>query len=322
MTSLKKNMATISLALPLLLAGNIASAGENLWLYAQGTDTRPDGSFEFKLKDTIRIDKDSGSYVFHDIRPEIEYGITDKLTVGAELMLFHHNYSGIEEGNDPVRETQEAHGGSFKKMQYGGFELAMKYNILSPYKDFMGLSVGLGYEDRDVYRLDGAEIDQRSYTVTLFMQKNFLDDKLNFVFMPKIEFERRKPAEKHPETRVLEEEIALEFAAAVSYRFRPNWNIGLEFRHQSDYLSVDEDGEFEEGIKPSSFDFGDFQLGDQFQRGNYFGPSIHYAQQRWWATASLLYQVSGGGSNSFHHGGKNWDEHEKYHVGFNFGYEF
>ena len=105
----------LALALPLITAGNIASAGENLWLYAQGTDTRPDGSFEFKLKDTIRIGKGSGSYVFHDIRPELEYGITDKLTVSGEIMLFHHNYSGIEAGNDPVHETQEANGGSFKK---------------------------------------------------------------------------------------------------------------------------------------------------------------------------------------------------------------
>lgn len=318
MTILNKTAGAIglSLALPLITAGNIAYAGENLWLYAQGTDTRPEGSFEVKLKDTVRIGKGSGSYVFHDIRPELEYGITDKLTVSGEMMLFHHNYSGIEAGNDPVHETQEANGGSFKKMQYGGFEVSLKYNILSPYKDFMGLSVGLGYEDRDVYRLDGAEIDQHSWVITLYTQKNFLDDKLSFVFVPKVEFERRSTP------GVEEDEISLEFAIAASYRFRPNWNIGVEFRHQSDYLSVEEDGVYEEGVKPSKFYGGDFQLGDQFQRGNYFGPSLHYAEQRWWVTASVLMQVAGGGAEAFNKGSRNYDEHEKYHVGLNFGYEF
>lgn len=315
MHPLKKIALLIGLSMVLTI-GNNAYAGENLWLYAKGTDTRPKGSFEIKLADIIRIDKDSGSYVFHDIRPEIEYGVTDRLTIGAEIMIFSHDYSGIEVGNDPVYETQENNGGSVNKTQYAGFELALKYNIFSPYKDFMGLSIGFNYENRDIYRLDSAEINQHSYVVTLYTQKNFLDDKLNLVFVPKIEFERRRTP------GVLEEEISLEFAIGASYRFQPRWNIGVEFRHQSDYLSVNENGEYEEGVKPSHFDFSHFQLGDQFQNGNYLGPSLHYAQQAWWATASILFQVAGGGSNAFNKGNKNFDEHEKYHVGINFGYEF
>jgi len=316
MHPLKKTVSAISLsiALPLTMMGSMAHAGENMWLYAKGTDTRPEGSFEAKLSDIARIGKDSGTYRFHDIRPEIEYGITDKLTVSAEAIIFDHTFSGIEEGNDPVHETQEAEGGSVNKAQYGGYEIALKYNIFSPYKDFMGLSVGLGFEDRDQYRLDGADIDQKSYTVTLFLQKNFLDDKLTFVMTPKVEFERRKSPD------VLEEEIAFDFAAGVAYRFMPKWFAGLEFRHQSDYLSVEENGEFEEGIKPSSFDLFDFSLGDRFQRGNYLGPTIHYAEQRWWATAGVLFQINGGGG--FSKDGKNYDEHEKYHAGISLGYEF
>ncbi|PHS69178.1 MAG: hypothetical protein COB23_07465 [Methylophaga sp.] len=301
----------------MLLASPLTYAEENLWIYAKGTDTRPKGSVELKLSDTIRVDKDSGSYRFHDIRPEIEYGITDKLTIGAEIMIFDHNYSGIEAGNDPVHETQEANGGSFNKTQYGGFEIALKYNILSPYKDFMGFSVGLGYENRDIYRLDGSETDQDSFTTTLFFQKNFLDDTLVFVLSPKVEFERRKTP------GVLEEEISLDISAGVSYRFKPKWFVGLEFRHQSDYLSVDENGEFEEGVKPSSFDLTDFSVGDQFQRGNYIGPTLHYAEKNWWVTTGLLYQYNGGGSSrAFNKDGKNFDEHEKFHIGFALGYEF
>lgn len=298
----------------LMIASSFVQAEENLWIYAKGTDTRPQGSVEVKLSDIVRISKDSGDYVFHDIRPEIEYGVTDKLTIGAEVIIFDHDYSLKNADLDPMYSTQGGEGGSFNKTQYAGFELAAKYNFLSPYKDFMGFSVGLGYENRDQYRLDGADIDQDSFTTTLFFQKNYIDDTLVFAFTPKIEFERRKSPD------VLEEEISLEFALGVSYRIKPKWFVGLEYRHQSDYLSVQENGQFEEGVKPSSFDFGDFQLGDQYQHGNYFGPTVHYAEKRWWATAGALFQVSGGGGVG--NGGKNYDEHEKVHLGFTLGYEF
>ena len=70
-----------------------ASAEENLWIYAKGTDTRPQGSVELKLGVVSRFGKVDADYLFNDIRPEIEYGITNRLTVGAELLIFHHDYS-------------------------------------------------------------------------------------------------------------------------------------------------------------------------------------------------------------------------------------
>ena len=309
----------------ILLTSTSAFAGENLWVYTKGTDTRPDGTWELKLNSISRIDKDSGSYVFHDIRPEIEYGITDSLTVAGAVMIFSHDYDGIEPGNDPVHETQEANGGSFDRTQYGGFEIKVKYNVLSPYKDPLGLSLGFAYERRNQYRLDGADINQDSFVPMLFLQKNFLDDTLVFALFSKMELERRKSP------GVLEEEIAFDVAAGVSYRFAPKWYIGAEFRHQSDYLCVEEDdgtGHFvpEPGVECSEFDLTDFNIGRQFQNGNYFGPSLHYGEERWYATVGALYQIGGGGANSnggsFQKDGRNFDEHEKWHVGFSFGYNF
>ena len=306
-----KKLYAVSL---LTLASGASVAGENQWLYAKGTDTRPQGSYEFKLSDTIKVGKNSGDYVTHDIRPEIEYGITDKLTVSAELVFFDHNYSLNNSDNDPMFSTQGGAGKRFDKFQFAGYEAALKYNILSPYKDVMGLSVGLAFEHRDAYRLDGADIDQDSLTTTFYFQKDFLDDTLIFVVNPKVELERRKSPD------VLEEEISLELMAAVSYRFMPKWTVGLEYRSQSDYLSVQENGEFEEGVQRSSFDLTDFRLGDRYQSGQYIGPTLHYATQRWWATGGVLFQFQGGGG--FSEDGKNFDEHEKYHAGVSFGYEF
>lgn len=307
-----------------LFAAQTAYAGENLWVYTKGTDTRPQGSYEFKLSDVIRYGKSNSDYTFHDIRPEIEYGITDKLTIGAEVIIFNHDYEvGVfGDGNpddqlQPYFDTQGGAGQRFSKTQFGGYEIALKYNILSPYKDALGLSVGAGYERREKYRLDGADIDQDSWTISWFAQKNFLDDTVTFALNWKTEFERRKSP------GVLEEEIAIDVSAGVSYRVAPKWFVGLEFRHQSDYLNPQEDGEFDPTLQRSSFDLSDFRVGTQHQNGNYFGPTAHYAEKNWWVTVGALFQIDGGGSpHSFNRGGLNVDEHERVHIGLYYGYEF
>jgi hypothetical protein len=311
------------------LAAQTAKSEENLWVYTKGTDTRPQGSYELKLSNITRLDKGSGQYTFHDIRPEIEYGITDHFTVGAELLFFDHDYS-VDDEIGPMNETQEDEpNGRFQKTQFAGYELAAKYNVLSPYKDALGLSFGLGYERRLRYRLDGAKINQHSYTGTVLLQKNWLDDTLVLAFNGKTELERRKSGS------VLEEEIAFDLSAGISYRTAPKHFIGLEIRSQSDYLNPQDyseagnsaDGYDEKGysadLQRSSWDLSDFRLGTQHQIGTYFGPTYHYAEKNWWITTGILFQIAGGGSqHSYRSNGKNFDEHERVHIGLTYGYEF
>jgi len=319
---------SLSLSLFPWLALEKANAGESLWVYAKGTDTMPAGELEFKLGTIARLGKNSGDYKFYDIRPELEYGISDKLTLSTELLLFSHDYSvDPDSGPGPMVDTQAKTGGSFDKTQVGGYEVSLKYNILSVYKDSLGLSLGAGYERRDRYRLDGTEIDQDSFLGTLYLQKNYLDDLLATTLTVKTEFERRKSGDWDDQSFVLEEEIALDLALGISYRVAPKWNLGIEFRHQSDYLNpqeFNEQGEFayNPDLKPSNFDLFDIRLGSQHQNGNYFGPTVHYAEKDWWVTAGALWQVFGGGSKYADvRDNKNWDEHEKVHFGLTFGYE-
>lgn len=317
MNHITKTLGIFALA---ATVSNVAMAEENLWLYTKGTDTRPQGSYELKFTDIVRIGKDSGDYTFHDIRPEIEYGITDRLTIGAELMLFKHDYSVDDPDLNPMYETQGGAGQKFSDFQYAGYEIAMKYNILSPYKDPIGLSVGLGFEDRDKYRLDGADIDQQSYVATVLLQKNWIDNRLTFAFNGKTEFERRKSE------GVLEEEIAFDMSAGISYRIFPKHFIGLEFRRQQDHLSpyntVDDQYD-DPSLKPSEFDLTDWAIGSRHQYGQYIGPTYHYAEKDWWITTGLLFQINGGGSqHAYNKDGKNFDEHEEMHAGFIFGYNF
>ena len=88
-----------------------ASADENLWVYARGVDTRPQGSWELKLQDIIKTGKEGGDYTSHEIRAGAEYGVTDKLTVGAEVILFHHDYSVTNPDLLPYFDTQGGAGG-------------------------------------------------------------------------------------------------------------------------------------------------------------------------------------------------------------------
>lgn len=308
--------------LPLILISLIASGellgGETLWLYAQGTDVRPKGTFEFKISNISRLGKDGQDYTFHDFRPEIEYGLTDRVTVTLDVLGFHHDYSVETEDLAPMIETQGGPGERFRDTQYAGFEASVKWNVLSPYIKKVGLSLGFEYERREVYRLDGAEIDQDSYVPILYLQKNFLDDTFVMAFKGKIEFELRKSP------GVEEEEIAPDLALGLSYRLKPRWFLGWETRYQSDFLEPREEGE-PPPEDPSEFTSpGNFRVGLQYQWAYYTGPTFHYARKDWWVTLGALWQVRGGGdeSNPSARGGYVWDEHERVHVGLKFGFEF
>ncbi len=336
-----KQYAVVASVLAAILFGGlynpqVSQAGENLWMYTQGTDTRPKGSTELKWGTIGRFGKYSGDYSFYDHRPEIEYGITDKLTVSGELMIFSHNYSIEDAANAPVSETQssaEDEGGScisdpanqydgcrFNRTSFGGYELGAKYNILSPYKDIIGATVAFGYEGRERYRLDGANIEQKSFTGKILLQKNWMDDRLVLAMNHKIELEKRKSP------GMFEEEIGVDSSVGISYRYKPKHFVGFEVRRQADYLSPwnhEAGGPDDPNLEGSDWGFIDLDFGTNHQYGIYMGPSYHYAEKNWWVTSSILFQTWGGSGShlAFLKDGLNYDEHETVHVGLTVGYE-
>lgn len=309
---IRKKLAAASALL--VIAPTAAHADENLWIYTRSAETLPDGATELKASVVSRRGKADSDYAFNDIRFEAEHGITDRLTVNGTVIVFDHDYSTTNPDLQPFFDTQGGTGGRFNKTQIGGLEVGAKYNILSPYKDGVGVAVKLIGEHRFKYRLDGAKINQDTVALQLFLQKNFLDNQLILAFSPKIEWEDRKSP------GVIEKEIALDIAAGVAYRVAPKFSIGAEFRHQSDYLSPFDTvaGEYDPNLSPSKFPF---KFGSQYQNGNYLGPTIHYADKKFWATAGVLWQISGGGEFAFNRNGKNVDEHEKVHIGLTLGFE-
>jgi hypothetical protein len=302
--------ATIGvLALP-----SVAHADESLWIYTKGAETLPKGETEVKAAIISRRGKAQSDYVFNEVKLEVEHGFTDRLTGYAELVIYDHNYSTTNPDLQPLFDTQGGAGGRFKKTQIGGIDLGVKYNILSPYKDPIGFAVSVEWDHRFKYRIDGAKINQDEVDLTLHFQKNLFNDQLILVFSPKIEWEHRlSPG-------IIEKEIALDISAGASYRVAPKLYVGGEFRHQSDYLSPYDTvaQEYDPNLSPSKFPF---KFGSQYQNGNYLGPTVHYADKKWWATAGVLWQISGGGKFAINQGGLNVDEHEKVHVGLTFGLE-
>jgi len=304
-------------------------AEEVMWVYTRGTDTRPQGSVELQLSDVMMKGKSSGKYVRHEIRPGIEYGVTDRYTISARAIIFKHDYELKDENLEPMYGTQGGAGGKYNHTTLGGYQISNKYNILSPYKDPIGLSVGFNYEGREKYRLDGADINQKSYIGRLFLQKNWLDDKLILAVNGIVELERRKASGYNDDAGryewVLEEEMAFEMMAGLSYRVAPKHFVGVEWRHQRDHLTPTVNGEKDPaGDQQSNWDPNDLSIGANHQYGNYFGPTYHYAQKDWWLTVGALWQVSGGGKSGrgYNDDGKNWDEHERVHIGLLTGLEF
>jgi len=219
------------------------------------------------------------------------------------FIAFSHDYEVFDEDLDPYVDTQGGLGSRFKGTQFGGYDLGLKYNVLSPYKDALGLSFGVSYASRQRSRLDGAKTNQDWVSVGAFMQKNYLDNTVAMAFSPKVSYKRRNTPGGS------EQELALDISAGIAHRLSPGWFAGLEFRHQSGYLNPYTDEGFNPELQTTNVSLSDFSfsVGSQQQRANYFG-----------------YQFEGQGrapgvNNS---DGRNWGKHERWNFGLIVGWEF
>jgi opacity protein-like surface antigen len=84
------------------------------------------------------------------------------------------------------------------------------------------VGVGLYFEPTFGHLKDAIE-------TRLIVQSNFLDDRLQVVGNLVFEAEKLKF-----DTEPIEE-IVLDFVGGMSYRFAPNWSMGIEYRYHNDY---------------------------------------------------------------------------------------
>jgi hypothetical protein len=265
-------------------------ADENLFGYLYGSDTTPAGKTEVYNWLTYRTNKGKGTYRAWDEMIEIEHGFANRFQASLYLKGRAHRISGGALDDDPGRELRRG-------LEFNGVNVAFKYNLLSVYKDWFGLSLYLEPEYSRIHKVTGERMNQFGLETKLILQKNFFDDQLVATYNLTVEPEWTK----FKASGEREKEMELEHTVGLSYRFLPNWFAGIEGRYHSEYP--------------------DFKVREH--SAYFLGPNIHYGAERWWATFTFLPQIWGhphtpGRSGSGLHLG----EHERYEFRLKIAYNF
>lgn len=256
----------------LALLSTQAIADENLFGYVKGAEPLPKGALELYEQLTLRTDKGQGDYAAWESKTELEYGLTDRLAGSVYLIGMGIDTSGLVIDGYLPKDNDYA-------FKLSGTELALKYNYLSPAKAAFGVSTytSLTYITKDPH--SGQDKTTLTFEYKLLLQKYFLDGQLIWAGNLGIEATRAKRAaiDNLPEDfdwpTEPEMEIGFDAAMGLTYRFAPNFFVGLEAIYM-------QENETEVGLERWSLQAG---------------PAFHYGSQNWWATLTWLPQLQGGG---------------------------
>jgi hypothetical protein len=239
-----------------------ARADEALFGYLYTTDSLPAGHWEYEQIQTLREGKARGSYTSLDLRNELEYGVTDRFSASLYLNSSYIYTKNVYDPEDVSQNLPDQN-----DFGINGVSVELKYRLLSPYLDPVGFSI---YAEPEIEIRDaqaGASEIERAIELRAILQKNFLDDTLiaagNLMLEPEWELADGARAR----------ELWAELTFGVSYRFMPNWYVGLEFRNHRE--------------------FPDMDLGQQEHSAFFVGPNVHYGSEKWWATLTFLPQIYG-----------------------------
>jgi hypothetical protein len=252
-----------------------AQADERFFTYVYEAEVLPKGKWEFEQWLTYRKGYPEGDRNFAqhlwDFREEIEYGVTDRLSLAGYLNL---RAEQLVARNDTVEDSSD--------FEFEGISAELKYQLLNPNTK----PVGLALYFEPTYNGNEQELEYK-----LLLSKNLGD---RWVFAANAVYEQ----EWEHEEGTTEKESVLEFTAGASYRLTPHWAVGLEGRYHSVYAGL-------------GFD-------EHLGTGWFLGPNVHYGSSRWWATLTVLPQITGHPSD----GGINRTEHQTFETRLIFGINF
>lgn len=255
-----------------------AHADENLWGYLYGSDTLPKGRTELYNWLTLRTGKGQGTYRGWDEMLELEHGFTDRFQASFYLKGRSHRIAGGALEDDEDRKLARG-------LDFNGVNVAFKYNVLSVYKDLLGLSLYLEPSYSRIDKISGERMNQFGLESKLILQKNFFDDRLALAYNLTLEPEwaKFKGGER-------ERELEVEHTVGLSYRFAPRWFVGLESRYHAEYPEF-------KGPQEGAF---------------FLGPNIHYGAEKWWFTFTFLPQIAGRPPTPGRVRNLELEEHERY----------
>lgn len=259
-----------------------AHADEDIFGYTRGSEVMPKGAKEVEFWATRRSGKGAGKYNAYDYRVEAEYGFTDRLKGALYLNMVQQDISGVPGLDDR------------SQFRVDGFSNEWRYNILSVYKDAIGLTLYFEPEYSRYNPISGEPRTEYGVDTKLLLQKNFLDDRLVWAGNLNAEIAREK------EGNEWEGEALLGFSSGLAYRFAPGWYGGAEM----DYRTV----------WPG--------LAQRSAWGLFAGPTLHYAAKTWWVTLTWLPQIKGRPNDPALSSRLHLDEFEKNEIRLRTGFYF
>lgn len=271
------------------LAATPAQADEQYFGYTYSAELLGKGQTEVELWATDRRGKAEGHFDAQDYRIELEHGVSNRFSIAGYANLAGHHIRNDDERID-------------RGLALRGFSTEFKYQLLSPYKDGLGLTL---YAEPAWSRIHGGgeKGTELELEFKALVQKNFLDDRLiwaaNLTFEPEWEKEKEEVSPGVTESE-WEKELKLEVSSGMTYRVANGWYAGVEGRYASVYP--------------------DWTHGLHREAAAVFaGPVIHYGGKRWWATLSYQPQLFGSPSPT---GNRELDEFEKRELRLKIGYNF
>ncbi|MFL6658195.1 MAG: hypothetical protein ACJ8GW_09000 [Massilia sp.] len=282
---LRSTLPCVLAALGCLGFGTNAHAGEAIFTHTYLAETLPKGALEVEQWVTQRSGRSQGLYQLNQFRSELEYGISDRWTVSLYANAYRvnardnnsvasrNNYTAIGDGDEvsgggPVTAgpyvpnalalpLPSAH---YRKSGFDSLSVESIYQLLSPYKDSMGLAA---------YVEATAGPKTRELELKLLAQKNLLNDKLVLAANVAIELEREKWLSDTPE-----KETTLTFSGGASYQVAAGWRLGLEMRNERVW---------EGGYTLAA--------GRRDYAAWFAGPTAHYAGRGFFVTAGYSQQL-------------------------------
>ena len=277
---MRHNRNFIAAVLVLCTISPYAKADEPVFGYVYTTDLNPKGATQFEQKIDDRYGQAHGTYNNIKMQSEIEYGVTDSFQAALYI-----NYSFINAKNNSVNRTTEGldipsnhnPGSSYHDARYDSFSIELIKRVLSPYTDPIGLAFyfepTIGPREREV---EGKVI----------LHKNFLDDQLITAANITVSYEQEKVStlfgaqagDEDYQNSQWEKAAMLDFSAGVSYRFIPNWFLGVEYRNHNEFG-------------------GTWRMSrvTQEHTAHFLGPVLHYGGRKFFATLGFRYQIAANG---------------------------
>jgi hypothetical protein len=264
-------------AIAALVSSMTSRADEPLFGYVYTTDLLPKGKLELAQWATWRTGKPVGQFDVIEGRSEFEYGVSDRLQVSTYLnyewaRAYHDNViDGTTLAPSTLANLNVGPDDRLNTVRFTGISVEGIYRFWSPYTDPVGIAVYLRPSVGPQLR----EIESR-----LIVQKNFRDDRLvvafNFALAEDWQLVPSKPGRPDSDgfDRPWTQSSGINLGLASSYRFASNWSAGLELQNERGFSDADP-----------------FAGGARTNSGYYLGPSIHYADEHRFVTATYLEQL-------------------------------